>query len=563
MPKPINASTSRRVALCYKRKSIVRTGTDYASIELQHAAIESFCQRREWVCEWYEDAEGHSSGRSEDGRPNWQRLKQRIADADIVAVVGYRLDRIARSVRDISALLELCEGHGIGVVTADGQIDTTNRLNAWTSAQINMTAVFAQLESDMARDRMRERVAAKDAIGLNHGKPPFGMTRTGEGNAARFAASPDIGAVIRCLELYAGGASYDEAAARLNRDTVSFRDRAGQPCAWGRESVRTVVGNVLRYAGFHIPQTGYDAKSNRVELADGDGDHVDRWARAIGAWRSPAVDEVIERQLANAVIDRRHKNQFTGRPAHRVYLLTPILYWRSRKLRGHPSTDRHFYRTYGSGAAFDADEVESRFLHRVEDLRMTAELREGMRQLFAARTNDGRMQSLNDRLVEAREARATLVDLLIARQIDREAYNSRFSKFESIIRECETEMSAPVEVENAIRVVSDVGATVMRMTPEKQKRAIHKLFQRIMLSDDGDLAAADWKPWTRYMWGLIRGEPPFHTNDAEGGHSGQRLYGGVPQLPSGIPAPIALWARLPTLEELAATHTIPTVAPNN
>jgi hypothetical protein len=41
-----------------------------------------------------------------------------------------------------------------------------------------------------------------------------------------------------------------------------FRGRDGLPKRWGRESVRTVVGNVLHYAGYHVPNTGWDAKAD-------------------------------------------------------------------------------------------------------------------------------------------------------------------------------------------------------------------------------------------------------------------------------------------------------------
>lgn len=552
--KSARSTVNRTTALCYLRKSIVRTGTDYASIDLQRAAIERLCEQRGWAAEWFEDADGHRSGRSELGRPNWQRLKTRISDADVVAVVGYRLDRIGRSVRDIAALIELTDTHGVGVVTADGQIDTTNKLNAWTSAQINMTAVFAQLESDMARDRMRERVASKDAAGINHGKPPFGVIRIGEGNDARFIASHDLPAVVRCLELYAGGLSYDAASERLNRDAVPWRGRSGAVVRWGRESVRTVVGNVLRYAGYHIPQTGYDAKNNRVQLADGDGDFVDRYARAIGAWRSPAVDVMIERQLANAVIDRRIKNSATGRPARRLYLLTPIAYWHNKKLRGQPRgplhPDMHVYRTYRRGIALDADEVETKLIDKLRGLTMPAELREGVRQILMMRTSDTRLQSLNQRLAEAREARQTLVDLLLARSIDREAYNTRFQKFEAVIRECEAELAMPAAVEAAMNQLDGAGKMIAEASAERKKRLIHSLFRRIMLSSYGDVVAVDWEPWAKEVWGALRehvedGSLRFDTNYAEGGNRPRSL-------PPPIPAPIIFWARMPSFEELGA-----------
>ena len=539
MPKLIS-ETQRTIALCYLRKSVVRDGVDYEGIDTQRARLAAMCAQRNLTPEWYEDAEGHSSGRRETGRPAWLRLKRRIDDADVAVVMGAKLDRLSRSVRDIAALLEYAHQRGVGVVTADGMIDTTNQLNAWSSAQANMMAVFAQLESDMARDRMRERVAAKDAAGVNHGKPPFGVVRTGEGIAARFIASSDIGTVTRCLELYAGGMSYDQCAARLNRDGLTFRDRAGAPCEFGRESVRTIAGNVLRYAGYHIPQTGYDAKANHITLS-GEGDHVEQWARALGAWRSPAVDAMIDRTLANAAIERRARNANTGRPAGAaLYLLTPITVWQGRRLRGQSLPAGRVYRTYGSGASFNADEVEQSFLHRMSALHMTDEIRAGVRQVLMARMSAERMQMIESRLSEARAQRSLILDLLLSRAIDRADYNERFAKIETTIRDLENETRAPAEVEAAMTRLSEFGAMVQHMPAHHQKRVIHSTFTRIALDDDGELCAADWKPWAQQIWGAIGAGTPDVTNVAEGGHSRQRLY-------FLLSSPIAFWAMLPAV----------------
>ena len=140
-------ATNRTVALCYLRKSVVRSGVDYASVEIQRAAIAEFCARRGWVTEWYEDAEGHSSGRYETGRPAWLRLKRRVADPDVAIVVGYKFDRLGRSVKDLIAFIQYCISREVDVQTVDGTLNVSGRINAIASAQINMLATFAQFES--------------------------------------------------------------------------------------------------------------------------------------------------------------------------------------------------------------------------------------------------------------------------------------------------------------------------------------------------------------------------------------------------------------------------------
>jgi DNA invertase Pin-like site-specific DNA recombinase len=529
MPRKTTSDTAARtVALCYLRKSVVRGDAEYGSVEQQRAAVAKIVEERGWRAEWYEDAEGHRSGRKEKGRPRWLALRTRIGDADVAAVVAHRMERLSRSVRDFGDLIEFCARHNVALITADRMIDTGSVNNAYTTVQSNVLMSLAQFESDIASQRMKERVAYKDSLGINHGKPPFGMTRSGEGNEARFTGNADAPAVVRCLELYAGGMSYDAAAERLNRDAVGFRARSGGVTRWGRESVRTVAGNVLRYAGFHIPQDGYDAKANRVELA-GDGDHCDRWASKLGAWVSPAVEPIITRQLANAVIERRHRNQLAGKPATQPFILSPIAHWQGRKLVGDGRLNgTRFYRTRQSGVSIDANKAEAHAIAKLSELTIPPELRDGVRMSLLGRMSDARMDAIRQRADEAERKKAVLLDLHLDGRIDRDAYNKRYDEAERELRMARAELSAPAEVERAMDQLSGMAAMLATSSPERRKRVVLGTFERIELNEDGEIVAADWKPWARYIWielQMLRG-----GYYAEGGNSGQHIH----RLPAGI-----------------------------
>lgn len=515
-------ATDRTVALCYLRKSVVRDDAEYGSVEQQRAAVARVADERGWRAEWYEDADGHRSGRNERGRPRWLALRARIADPDVAAVVAHRMERFSRSVHDFTALVELCARHGVALITADRMIDTGGTNNAYTAVQTNVLMSLAQFESDIASQRMKERVAFKDSIGINHGKPPFGMVRVGAGNEARFVGNADAPAVLRCLELYAGGMSYDAAAERLNRDAVGFRARSGALTTWGRESVRTVVGNVLRYAGFHIPQDGYDAKANRVELGD-EGDHCDRWASKLGAWLSPAVEPIIPRQLANAVIERRHKNQLAGKPATQPFILSPVAHWNGRRLFGDGRLNgSRFYRTRQTGISIDAAKAEAAVVAKLSELNVTPETRDGVRMALLGRMSDTRMEAIRQRADEAERKKSTLLDLHLDGRISREDYNRRYDEAERIARAARSELSAPAEVEAAMDKLRDMALMMERSTAEQKKRIVCGTFERVELNEDGEIIAADWKPWARYIWielQMLRG-----GYYAEGGNSPQHIH---------------------------------------
>lgn len=496
---------SRTTALCYARKSVVRGGADLVSIDIQRAAIAAECERRGWNCEWYEDADGHRSGRHEATRPNWLRLKRRIADADVIAVVGYRLDRLSRSVGDFVRLIEHCRAKNVGVVTADRMIDTSASSNAFATAQLNMLAVVAQFESDAASDRVKEHCERKAEAGISHGKPPFGVSRVGKALEATFDANEDAPAVLRCLQLYAGGLSYDQTAAKLNAEGVPFRSRKGFPIEWGRESVRTVVGNVLFYVGYFAP--AWDAKNARVTLA-GDGDHVERFARATLAKPSPAIHPIIDRQLANTVIERRAANLITGRKSVRPFLFTPIAYWNGKKLRGQHHPTGRFYSPRGAGPWINADEAEESLLKLLAGIQFPPELVAHVRAFALADVSDDKLQRLQERISEVQNTKALLFDLLHHKRIDRAMYDERWAKADADERAAKRELERPAEVEVVMKQLADLGAMIQFMPPEMQKRNIHRLFTRIDFDDDGEIVGLEMKPAAKSAFGTIAAAMP-------------------------------------------------------
>ncbi len=493
MPRAIQKQPSRRIALCYARKSVVRSGVDYVSIENQHAFVEAEAERRGFVCEWFEDVD--RSGRTERHRHGWLALKRRIADTDVAAVIVYRLDRAARSMQDISAFIKECDQHSVAFITADNAVDTSQG-SALRTVFIHVLGSLAQFESDIASERMKDYVAGKDRAGLRHGRTPFGTKRTGEGYDAQFEPNEDAAAAVRCLQVYAAGMSYDTGAAKLNEEGILFRGRNGLPKRWGRESVRTVVGNVLHYVGYHVPNTGWDAKADRIKLT-GEGDYVDRWAASLGAWLSPAIQPIIDRSLANAVIERRYRNQIAGRPAaDKPYLLAPIVTWRGRRLRGRIRPYGRFYATYsGKGVQLDADKAETFIIDKLTGLQFPPEMVQRIRETLLQRMSADRLAQLKARVSEAERGLSTLADVLLANRISRQDYDRKFDELTREKRAAENELAQPTEVEQALRMLADLGGMIGLMRPEMQKRNIHRIFTAIELNDEGEAIKVEVKAW--------------------------------------------------------------------
>jgi hypothetical protein len=395
----------------------------------------------------------------------------------------------------------------------------------------------------MAHKRMREYCANKDRAGVRHGRVPFGTKREGSGYDARFVPNDDAPAVVRCLNLYASGLTYDSAAARLNAEGVPFRGRDGRPKRWGRESVRTVVGNVLHYVGYHVPNTGWDAKTDRIKLAGPEmGDYVDRWAAVLGARPSSAITPVIDRELANAVIERRYRNQHVGKPAKgRPFLLTPIVFWNGHRLHGRTRHYGRFYATHSERVMLDADHAEAFVLSKLAGLQFPPEMIQQVREMLMARMDASRLAALQARIEDAKRKLSTLADLYLDNRISRADYERKFAEFSAELRAAEAELAQPVEVERAMRMLGDLGGMLGQMTPEAQKRNLHRIFTRIELNDDGEAVRVEVKPWVRRAFEPILTSPPELTTNimpkvGVNHNLWTRCSGGQQRCSAGLPA---------------------------
>lgn len=263
-----------QVALCYIRQSFTRDEDDKASPERQRSYIEAKVKAEGWTPEWYEDADGHKSGRFVKNRPGWLSLEARIGDPDVVAIIAYDLARLHRKGWRIGDLLDQITRHNIRLVfAAPGYEMDLSSFNGRMLAQISAMLDEAYAE-DVSR-RTKASIAYLRDQGKSVGRPPFGTIRNQEGyiepsdegawvlpDGLFDTASPDkpphADAQWRCyfdcakyiLTLYAHeGMGADTIAYRLNLEHWPFRDRKGHPRPVTRDDVRRVLANWPDYGG--------------------------------------------------------------------------------------------------------------------------------------------------------------------------------------------------------------------------------------------------------------------------------------------------------------------------
>lgn len=152
--------------VAYIRVSTDQQAESGLGLEAQRAAIETECSRRHWPfpAEWYED---HAS--SGAARPALERCLLDVQAPGIDGVIIAKLDRIGRSVHEVSGIIETAVTQRWQLVCLAPVVDMSD---PYGRAMAQMACIFAELEREMIRMRTREAAQAKIARGEWWGQPP-------------------------------------------------------------------------------------------------------------------------------------------------------------------------------------------------------------------------------------------------------------------------------------------------------------------------------------------------------------------------------------------------------
>lgn len=134
-----------------------RVSTDDQNLDLQRDALNGVgCERL------FEDRLSAVRG----DRPGLQLLLEVARSGDTVIV--WRLDRLARSLKDLISLVERLEASGIGLKSLREYIDTTS---SGGRLVFHLFGALAEFERTLIRERTRAGLAAARARGRKGGRP--------------------------------------------------------------------------------------------------------------------------------------------------------------------------------------------------------------------------------------------------------------------------------------------------------------------------------------------------------------------------------------------------------
>ena len=107
------------------------------------------------------------SGGDRAGRSELQLLLDFLRKGDVLVVT--RIDRLARSVKDLQDIVHELKARGVTLKATDQPIDTGS---AAGKAFLDMLGVFAEFETSLRRERQLEGIKAAKARGIYKGRKP-------------------------------------------------------------------------------------------------------------------------------------------------------------------------------------------------------------------------------------------------------------------------------------------------------------------------------------------------------------------------------------------------------
>jgi DNA invertase Pin-like site-specific DNA recombinase len=107
------------------------------------------------------------SGTTLEGRHELATIIDFLREGDTLMVT--RIDRLARSVKDLEELMATVKGRGAFLKATEQPIDTSSPAG---TAFLQMLGVFAQFETALRRERQMEGIAKAKAAGVYKGRKP-------------------------------------------------------------------------------------------------------------------------------------------------------------------------------------------------------------------------------------------------------------------------------------------------------------------------------------------------------------------------------------------------------
>jgi site-specific DNA recombinase len=134
-----------------------------------------FCKREISDNEGYKvyTDKGYSGGNM--NRPAFEKLLNEVQNNKVTKVIVYKLDRISRSLLDFAKIIGIFQKYNVEFISSTEKFDTSTPMGR---AMLGIIMVFAELERDTIRKRIKDNYYARGKKGFfMGGPPPFGFDK--------------------------------------------------------------------------------------------------------------------------------------------------------------------------------------------------------------------------------------------------------------------------------------------------------------------------------------------------------------------------------------------------
>ncbi|MBD3393361.1 MAG: recombinase family protein [Chitinivibrionales bacterium] len=217
-------------AIAYVRVSTEDQAAHGVSLEAQKDKIRAYAELYSIeIAEIIEDG-GYSAKNML--RPGMQRVLEMMRRREVEGVIVAKLDRLTRSVRDLSDIIELANKKTVSLVSVNEHIDTGTAAGRMI---VNMLAVISQWERETIGERTATAIHHKRANGQSYSSrfALYGYRKRGGYLVPVDLEQATIGLVMLLSKEY----SYAEIARRLEK--AGHRPRGGGK--WHRKTIRKIV----------------------------------------------------------------------------------------------------------------------------------------------------------------------------------------------------------------------------------------------------------------------------------------------------------------------------------
>jgi DNA invertase Pin-like site-specific DNA recombinase len=147
-------------------------------------------------------------------RPAWQQLISDVQMGAIDAVVGWHVDSLTRSPRELEGVVRLADNHGVALATVTGKVDLSDPAGRLVARMLGAAARYEAKHHAQGRQEQRRRAAEARVI-AGWGTRPFGYA-----DDRRTVVDTEAAIIRRCAARVLAGESLARVCCDLARSGI-------------------------------------------------------------------------------------------------------------------------------------------------------------------------------------------------------------------------------------------------------------------------------------------------------------------------------------------------------